>query len=378
MHFNEKFVSIRPLALGGGIIRPLKKDYSETEKSFLPVDVLVSNTIDTSAKARKLRRNFKLGDEDIKNIIESGTIPKIKQLIKLRKSKLQNSIKETDNNAINNDIDDHHEQHDHNGDIRYDPEHKDETFLTSVHITGGQTRQPDIEDDPGSDISWNENNESDDESENEEYLVDNILPNNIQSSVRALSHALKNPVSYWRVMESSYLKPTFCSVSKVKKNVSTAKSFDETIKQHANYRNEALTAEEFDSESQTKTPANSLWSPLNNGEKDDSGLFSGLPKAGANFAPKGKVRYKLRDDLIEEKLKANIMSNATQGKTNTYASNGSKNFEKLSKIAAIQRAKTEGRFKSKNEFDDMTELMNMVEQKINTVEVNLGKILIKF
>ncbi|KAI8620649.1 hypothetical protein BC830DRAFT_470620 [Chytriomyces sp. MP71] len=42
------------------------------------------------------------------------------------------------------------------------------------------------------------------------------FPKSIQSSIRALRHALTNPISYWRVVEDSYAKPTFAHTVRVK------------------------------------------------------------------------------------------------------------------------------------------------------------------
>ncbi|ORY36015.1 RNI-like protein [Rhizoclosmatium globosum] len=42
------------------------------------------------------------------------------------------------------------------------------------------------------------------------------FPNTIQASLRALRHALTNPISYWRLMEDSYAKPTFAHTVRVR------------------------------------------------------------------------------------------------------------------------------------------------------------------
>lgn len=388
VHFSENFISIRPLVKGGGIIRPLQNRNAEPEQSLLSFDVSVSQPVDTSAKERQLRRDFKLTDEDIKNIIDSGTIPNIKKLIKLRnerlkeKNILEEDEEENQTNSINRekDITDRIENINDERKLQYDPEIKDNTFITGVHITGGQMN--DFEEDSGSDISWGNNSLSEsDESEIEEYALENILPNNIQASVRALRHALKNPVSYWRVLEDSYLKPTISSISKAKYEAVKEQYRQQQIAENkislAEMQQESFVSA---TDSNLKTPSNSLWTPIN-GRVD---LSKGLITLGREqYAPPGKVTYKSRTDYLEDEFhKVELkkgsfkedVERAAEKKLRVTMLSRPKKYEQLSKIAAIQRAKISGRYKPSEEFEEMSELMNMVEQKMNTVELNLGKL----
>ncbi|KAI8925421.1 hypothetical protein BC831DRAFT_512530 [Entophlyctis helioformis] len=150
--------------------------------------------------------------------------------------------------------------------IMYDPNHIDDTFLTGVHITGSRRRKPkesgdgddadavpreadeaaggdseagfdeDDEDsgseysDSDSDGSGSSGSGSDsgsdsgsaaaqtattpDDVDNEQMDKVYPLPNSIQGSVKALRHALSNPVSYWRIMEESYARPTYASLKR--------------------------------------------------------------------------------------------------------------------------------------------------------------------
>eukprot|EP00842_Homolaphlyctis_polyrhiza_P001330 jgi/Hompol1/2198/HPOL_002079-RA len=121
--------------------------------------------------------------------------------------------------------------------IMYDPDHIDDTFLTGVHITGGSRRQTGGLDEEDAEEDASESNGSDSESDSDassytsetsdssysisedSALIDQDklntvypLPTTIQGSVRALRHALTNPVSYWRILEESYARPTFASL----------------------------------------------------------------------------------------------------------------------------------------------------------------------
>ncbi|KAJ3382258.1 X-ray radiation resistance-associated protein 1 [Entophlyctis sp. JEL0112] len=161
-------------------------------------------------------------------------------------------------------------------DLIFDPTVQDNTFITAVHITGGGV--PVIESkDGGEDISrenpqitFNEggtepvgsfadidtkgghlffaddvvqvSEDSDTFSSiqsdappphilsqlrNRQVKLSNTyfpLPTSIQASIRALRHALSNPVSYWRIAETSYAKPTFAHIVRVKDAAVTRKA----------------------------------------------------------------------------------------------------------------------------------------------------------
>ncbi|KAJ3135197.1 X-ray radiation resistance-associated protein 1, partial [Physocladia obscura] len=128
--------------------------------------------------------------------------------------------------------------------INYAPEIQDKTFITGVHITGGnlqispkrqekETVQPMSGTSNNQDQTENQSNNEVDQNFDEKFqeqsnCTDEIttisqsqnkhaypfqlhphFPKSIQASIRALRHALANPISYWRVVEDSYAKPTF-------------------------------------------------------------------------------------------------------------------------------------------------------------------------
>ncbi|KAJ3118137.1 X-ray radiation resistance-associated protein 1 [Phlyctochytrium bullatum] len=140
------------------------------------------------------------------------------------------------------------------GSLHYDPKAVDKTFLTGVHITGGGGDDNETVDDEdlsflddssiaASDDPSDDRSDQDDTTDNqsgqhedEDLSFDSdssssdatlrdrginrfhVYPRTIQASIRALRHALWNPVSYWRVLEESYAKPTFASSNRFRKD----------------------------------------------------------------------------------------------------------------------------------------------------------------
>jgi hypothetical protein len=399
VHFTDSFVTLRPLLQGGGIMRPLKKLDHRTLESLnenMTRRVVEPPPVDSAIKARQMRRKYKFTEEDIKNICDSGKIPSMKKLMKLRKNTkvekdipiLETTIEEpeTDNTRKGRIQQPQIAELVVNSDIHYDPDQKDATFLTGVHITGGHRYDNHDssfkEDESGSELSWSE--DEDDLSGSaleaqgeEEYLPENVFPNTIQASVRALRHALNNPVSYWRVREYSYLKPTFASKSKRltadhKEDYSAPPSYY-NASEHLFEKQNSVAANTGSAGSYTKTPANSLWTPVNERQTDhEHNLSPAELLAGKNYAPVGKLGYKL--DLQKEyHMTAIKQVKWKENAPKTGLVKGSQKYEQLSKIAALKRAKNSGRFKSSDDFDEMDEMMNMVESKMNAVEVNLSK-----
>lgn len=387
VHFDqERFVAIRPLIKGGGLMRPLRKIDTSVECEFIDemdqnhaVPVTVRPSIDPTIIDRQLRRKFKLNDEDIKNIVHSGKIPNIKKLLKLRKvSEKQEDEEEDDNDESSNNGNElpFESQNKELQDIHYDPSKKDETFLTGVHITGGQENQ---KSDSDSALSWTD---SENESfSDEEYFTASVMPSTIQASVRALRHALNNPVSYWRVMEDSYLKPTISSLTK---NFLDSQKYNESDSPHANnssfrrsLHSEAERTTSTSGVSNSKTPANSLWTPMNEKFLDstkDEFLSPAEILGRKGYAPLGKMGYKLKADLQEDEYHQRSLKQAQINKLSSQSGliKGSNKYDQLSKFAALQRARNSGRLRPNDEFDEMNDLMDFVESKVNGAEVRLS------
>lgn len=188
-----------------------------------------------------LRRDFKYGEEDVNRMIQMGRIYTLKELEELMGS--QESLGtdgsgETSSQASAdaNDpsfltgltlaeigdekiLEESSSDNDANGATAgggktngvYDPFAFDETFITGVHITDSTYGSSE----KGKGESWMdewEDMDSSDENESDSASTAAnlpILPSTIQLSIRALRHAMYNPVSYERVQEASYAQPTF-------------------------------------------------------------------------------------------------------------------------------------------------------------------------
>ncbi|KAI8892224.1 hypothetical protein BC833DRAFT_612361 [Globomyces pollinis-pini] len=163
-------------------------------------------------KTRMQRRRYQFTEEDLKFIVQNGKIPSIESLMKYA-DELEMDLESKDNSLepvkeeIVDDMNDNSfysmAQSFRNESLNYDSGKADDTFLTSVHITGRILTEPgqenseyDYVDDPIEPEKTT--NFTYDESE-PEVLAE--LPSTILESVRALRIALRNPGLYWRQTE---------------------------------------------------------------------------------------------------------------------------------------------------------------------------------
>ena len=361
VHLDDSFVSIRPLVRGGGLDRPFKEGTLAKAKSKKPPKTVIAHTVEPMPTTKsKTRRTYQFTEGDIKKIIESGKIPHMKTFLKPQaKQQEQLSVPIVVVPELSKTQ------------LEYNPEQKGETFLTGVHIrVPSQNDDLSIQDDSGSDLSWSDYSEESDG----EAFPDYPLPSNIQTSVRALRYALNHPVSYWRVMENSYLRPTQASIAKETSSQYLHQPLDQQSVATSETGSQQLTNKSgysMPTSAGIDTPVNSVWTPFNERENRSRGKNIPPPEilASQHYAPVGKLSYRSKDHLQDEQQEK---TTKTLQKVNGALLKGSKKYEDLKKISALQRARNEGRLRTKDEFDHMNSLMNQVELKMNSVEANLG------
>jgi hypothetical protein len=288
VHSTENFVRLLPIEKGGG----MTKEQLHVKRKFkLP------------SKANKLRRrNVKLTDQQVNDIIKSGIIPKLESYFTTENAELS---KEAELCSIPDGI-------------HYASNPPDNTFVTSVNLIRNPNETEVVE------------------STTESEIEERELPSTIQASLKALEYALNHPKSYMRVLETSYLKPTCSSYSK------------KIIDHHQrlwDYEIEQL--DRFDEMSNCcKTPENSTWS--RNGQPSSEVI---LPfKFGAT---EGKIEYKATKSSFQEpNLQKQTKKN---GPTKTVE-------VKSKKLSLKQR---------KDEFEDLSEIMAIIENKLQDVENSL-------
>ncbi|KAJ3321966.1 hypothetical protein HDV06_003719 [Boothiomyces sp. JEL0866] len=164
----------------------------------------------TQIHERTARRHYQFTDEDLEHIVQSGRIPTVKSLMEYAnkqekkklmepKEEIQHAIAIIESNTESSERNstsqnDSSEQNDsiHSEELNYDPNKRDETFITGVHITGSTIRNANFEHPPPVDPEHKEepdNFEYESESDN-----DNIaLPTSIIATVKALRSSLRNP-----------------------------------------------------------------------------------------------------------------------------------------------------------------------------------------
>ncbi|KAJ3187862.1 hypothetical protein HDU85_006255 [Gaertneriomyces sp. JEL0708] len=153
-----------------------------------------------SLDARSVRRMYRYTDDDIAAIIRSGRIPDVEEIGSiLGKADEDGDMDIAPTPMDGSDSKFLEEPEDATG-LQFLPGAQDDTFITGVHITGSLNV---INRPVASDGGYESGDENDD--------IECPLPNNIRASIRALRHALSNPVSYWRVLEETYATPTAAS-----------------------------------------------------------------------------------------------------------------------------------------------------------------------
>lgn len=192
-HFIGKVLSKRPTIMT--YTNSLKYKVDPTAKLYDP-------------KLRGItRRNFEYTDDDIKGMIRLGRIYTLGELEEMLKG---NEVFETKQNEVcieETEKDEKEEKNEQEGNKdEYEPEAKDNTFITSVHIKESK-KSIKFNDQMMYQESTPEVSENADTDEEEEDDESTDYPATIQQSIKALRFALAHPVSYERVKNVSYAEP---------------------------------------------------------------------------------------------------------------------------------------------------------------------------
>lgn len=150
---------------------------------------------------KSLRRYYQYTDDDIAKMVKMGRVFTLKELDQLLNPEEQESSSDSETEESSSE-DDSESLSSTNSRVESEKDQasthtKDKTFITSV----------DIVEKPSSTTSSSGNTDANSGTN---------LPNNIQASVRALRHALSNPVSFERVSEASYSVATFAYKRRLK------------------------------------------------------------------------------------------------------------------------------------------------------------------
>ncbi|KAJ3387102.1 X-ray radiation resistance-associated protein 1 [Lobulomyces angularis] len=301
---------------------------------------------------RNTRRKYKYTDDDIAKMIQIGRIFTLKELNSLTEEEDCNIQKnptaeqQKDSDLLNNDnicdttevsqsemhidnqnneiecevqaIDENEAQNfSKEYDVMYDSKQVDETFITGVHITGGNEGAKPLEE-PNNDFS----DDSEDDLEEEEETYDTSdLPVTIQASLKALRHALNNPVSYERVKEASYVQPTFAYKRKLR-DVQSRYSLPESLRKPDNFSHK-------------------------------------IPLPPQTLPPIPPKLHNVRDVIPSNYFRPNSKFNKNP------------NFNNISNNCSS------GTYKNRtlDEFEDMKNLLSNVDEKLDIIETKLDNIL---
>ncbi|KAJ3224114.1 hypothetical protein HK099_000225 [Clydaea vesicula] len=319
---------------------------------------------------RNTRRKYKYTDDDIAKMIQIGRIFTLKELNSLTEEEDCNIQKnptaeqQKDSDLLNNDnicdttevsqsemhidnqnneiecevqaIDENEAQNfSKEYDVMYDSKQVDETFITGVHITGGNEGAKPLEE-PNNDFS----DDSEDDLEEEEETYDTSdLPVTIQASLKALRHALNNPVSYERVKEASYVQPTFAYKRKLR-----------DVQSRYRY-NKKLTLPIL-------LKANLLFSfSLPESLRKPDNFSHKIPLPPQTLPPIPPKLHNVRDVIPSNYFRPNSKFNKNP------------NFNNISNNCSS------GTYKNRtlDEFEDMKNLLSNVDEKLDIIETKLGK-----
>ncbi|KAH6563287.1 hypothetical protein BASA60_010764 [Batrachochytrium salamandrivorans] len=476
MYFIRNYLGRAIKVQGGDPTVPHTVD----ELSLIPSKPILKN--------RQRRRHYKFTDEDLQEIVKFGRIPEVKDLMKLAKIRetqqqrrfqdpdtLDYSKKSSDESVLplDHSVKNQLSHGDHNqpetqeampsnealGEdatiplhgIMYDPSHIDDTFMTGVHITGGNMdRNQDIINDNEADGDNITNDSKDteilssDESEHTigidtqsncdsdcsdnqddqygamnpviEKKLDRVysLPTSIQGSVKALRHALANPVSYWRILEESYSHSTYASLKHNTTLITREQRRDEMISTgfRTSYSHKPHLANAnagHIGEGSLCTSFSNLGIPKNNArpskanESGQSALSHHMPPlefTAQNHAQQGIVSYtqntlvgigdtdsisrlaerKSPNHHFESKLNQQHDEHATlDNQRNAGARENNKKgascTKKLAFNSFVQRAQLGGRLRPRDEFEELNDVMSFIDSKISTIEASIDAIL---
>ncbi|KAI8920314.1 hypothetical protein DFJ77DRAFT_237701 [Powellomyces hirtus] len=200
--------------------------------------IVASHTVDDPCDARgftnagekrRTRRAYTFTDEDLKEIVRRGYIPDVEELMQFAEEREREKWGE-DNEVDGDDGSDesgsnagdgarwaHTPEENAGNQLQYDPNARDSTFITGVHITGGLDAaestpsspppQSYISTPPRTPSPFTETPEEDDTTP---------LPRGLPASLRALRHALSNPLSSWTPIPKAYTHHTVASTRKAR------------------------------------------------------------------------------------------------------------------------------------------------------------------
>ncbi|KAJ3408256.1 hypothetical protein HDU80_006296 [Chytriomyces hyalinus] len=357
---EDTYYALAPVRKAGlPALRRIIRHTQEASKVTAFVHEVAEAVAPTAEELKERRREFKLTDEEVKETVRAGRVLTLKELKRIRKREEQEAraydrrredekkfyeeeiererqkmreLMEKDEEAkvkqmqeanspeiaaidqanvvqVNGQVDSAASEGQAAVEIRYDPNAQDATFLTGVHITGGNPSQeiepaateaktieapisiPDEAEKSSHEPYENAQSNSQTEtktaafpdfiSESESFgdtcsdsissfdgcperialrlhkhgpakglrvdiAANHAFPKCIQASIRALRHAVTNPVSYWRVVEDSYAKPTFAHAVRVKDAVAEAAAARKAAEQKRGLKMKRLESEQDD------------------------------------------------------------------------------------------------------------------------------------
>ncbi|KND00885.1 uncharacterized protein SPPG_09165, partial [Spizellomyces punctatus DAOM BR117] len=274
---------------------------------------------------RRMRRGYRYTEEDVKDIIRRGRIPDIGELAEMsvRKERPEESDEEqgeeADGSSNVEECPPEFQSSEHV--LHYDPSAKDPTFLTGVHITSTSNPQ----------LPFSSSHLSSQSTSSPPYYSDSadsepdedtsyLFPNTISASLRALRYALTSPSSYWRAIEKPYEHHTFSSSRK------------------QGQRHRKITA---------------LTSPK-----------------------KSMGRWRGNEEATQE-VGAQRVADLIPG-LDTASGEGQNPLPRLhtpSAITSMQKYRAARKWRPKDEFAEMREVMERVDERIKVVEENLATLL---
>ncbi|KAJ3238469.1 hypothetical protein HDU81_007738 [Chytriomyces hyalinus] len=360
---EDTYYALAPVRKAGlPALRRIIRHTQEASKVTTFVHEVTEAVAPTAEELKERRREFKLTDDEVKETVRAGRVLTLKELKRIRKREEQEArayeqrredekrfyeeeiererrkmkeLMEKDEEAkkkqllegnagtvmqpdiveedqaevqVNGQTDSEVSKGQAPVEIRYDPNSQDATFLTGVHITGGnpsqeiepsvieaQAIEPPIslpEEAERSTQEPYEHQQSNSQAETKtaafpdfisesesfgdtssdsissfgcperialrlqkhgvgkglrvDIAANHAFPKCIQASIRALRHAVTNPVSYWRVVEDSYAKPTFAHAVRVKDAVAEAAAAGKAAEQKRGLKSKRLDSEQDD------------------------------------------------------------------------------------------------------------------------------------
>ncbi|KAI9204488.1 uncharacterized protein BJ171DRAFT_107322 [Polychytrium aggregatum] len=385
----------------------------------------------------RLRREYKYTEDDIRGMIKAGRIMELKEIQQVLDRQRLDSDQDPDQDGAEPGSFDSFDQPAEPSELprpesaaadglHYNPEAKDSTFLTGVHITGSlgpdprdSTKPADLSGTgtgmgtdtvphgdvvPPSEYSSEPSDvesEPYSETESEEDTVP--LPTGIQAATRALRHALANPISYWRVVEATYARPTFASKKRLREVLPRYLLSSETEKFHpppihamtaplktpawVKGRKVAASAEAFDEPLKPAPPSEPRGSA--GGRSITSGTtgrssgpvntdWTDLPRSRSSVST---ITYELQRKHRHVKMLTTEEQREVSRKLNdrgtvVYEARRDKAQPSIYYPPTLPRTRGYKRDRQgRDEFKEMREMMSSVDERLMLIETNLATVL---